>query len=211
MRARMRTWAIAGLTVLAGCDLGTDPGLAPIQEAEVAQLAGASVDAAGGDALSLERLLKRMQEAIQASGGNAKAQELIEASNALAKQAREAATAGDKARAETLTQQSQAKLIEAVVLVLGPGVGRDAVSAARTVLTDLKAKLAGKAVPEKIAAQLASLDHRLAEAETALGAGKAADGLRIALSVGAEVRLLAGQDPNVDAAKTIEEAAAWLN
>jgi HEPN domain-containing protein len=208
MRTRARGWALLGLAAVAGCDLGTEPERVPIQEAQVAELADAAASV-GGDALSLEALLKRMQEAIRASGGNAKAQELLDASTALAKQAREAGTT-DKARAETLTQQSQAKLIEAIVLVLGPDVARDAVAAARAVLTDLKAKLAGKSVPERIAAQLTALERRLGEAEAALSGGKTADALRLALSVGTEVRALAGQDVNADAAKTIEEAAAWL-
>jgi hypothetical protein len=213
MRKHVRASALIGLLALAGCDLATDPDLIPIQEAEVAELAGAAAnaDAARGEGLSLESLLRRMHEAIRASGGNAKAQELLDASSALAKQARDAAVAGDKARALSLANDSQTKLLEAVVLVLGPGVARDAVAAARAILTDLKAMLAGKALPDKVAARLAAAERRLAEGETALAQGKNVEALSIALAVAGEVRGLAGQDPIADAARAVEEAAAWLN
>ena len=209
MRSRVCGWALLGLVALAGCDLGTEPSLVPIQEAQVAELADAAASV-GGDALSLEALLKRMNTSL-AAAPNAKAQELLDASTLLARQSREAAAAGDKARAETLSVQSRSKLLEAIVLVLGPGVSRDAVAAARAVLTDLKAKLAGKSVPERTAAQIAALEKRLAEAETALSQGKNVDALSLALALGAEVGALAGKDPIADAAKVVEEAAAWLN
>jgi tetratricopeptide (TPR) repeat protein len=207
---RLRGLALLGLAALAACDLGTGPALPPIQEAEFADLAASAADRAGSSALSLEALLKRMHTAL-AAAPNAKAQELLDASTALARQAREAAAGGDKTRATTLTAQSQAKLLEAVVLVLGPGVARDAVTAARAVLTDLKAKLAGRSVPEKTAAQIVAIERRLVEAETALAQGKHVDALQIALAVAAEVGGLAGRDPIADAARVVEEAAAWLN